>query len=329
MFHMPPTIRRLSSASRTRSCDPVAPSREPRRSVVFVREGEFGLPYSKGLMANALAASGLRPLRAYRVAELIEDRLLAERRGSISTADLRDLARLVLLEEEGEDRARAYEKWETATHLDRPLVILIGGGTGAGKSTIATQLGARLGIPRVLSTDAIREVLKGVFTREFQPTLYTSSFDTAGVVKGKVSEGDDEVLLGFRDQATAVAAGAESMIRRAITERTDQIIEGAHIVPGLLNLEPFRDDAVIVQVVIVVDDEDLHRGHFQVRAHDTRARPVERYLLHFDNIRKIQEHIRSLAEASQVPVVVNETLDASLSAVIDIVVDAAVKASNA
>jgi 2-phosphoglycerate kinase len=303
-------------------------SREPRRSIVFVREGEYGLPYSKGLMANAIAASGLRPLRAYRVAEIIEDRLLEERRGSISTKDLRELARQVLLEEEGQDRAEAYEKWETATHLDRPLVILIGGGTGAGKSTLATQLGARLGIPRVLSTDAIREVLKGVFSREFQPTLYTSSFDAAGVVKGKVNAGDDDVLLGFRDQAAAVAAGVESMIRRAVTEQTDQIIEGAHIVPGLLNLEPFRSDAVIVQVVIVVEDEKLHRGHFQVRAHDTRARPVERYLAHFDNIRKIQAHIRSQAEANGVPVVSNETLDASLSAVIDIVIEAAVDAAQ-
>jgi 2-phosphoglycerate kinase len=303
-------------------------SREPRRSIVFVREGEYGLPYSKGLMANAIAASGLRPLRAYRIAEIIEDRLLEDRRGSISTKDLRELARQVLLDEEGQDRAEAYEKWETATHLDRPLVILIGGGTGAGKSTLATQLGARLGIPRVLSTDAIREVLKGVFSQEFQPTLYTSSFDAAGVVKGKVSAGDDDVLLGFRDQAAAVAAGVESMIRRAVTEQTDQIIEGAHIVPGLLNLEPFRADAVIVQVVIVVEDEKLHRGHFQVRAHDTRARPVERYLAHFDNIRKIQAHIRSQAEASGVPVVSNETLDASLSAVIDIVIEAAVDAAQ-
>lgn len=303
--------------------------REPRRSIVFVREGEFGLPYSKGLMANALAASGLRPLRAYRVAEIIEDRLLEDRKGSISTKDLRDLARIVLIEEEGPEVAYAYEKWETATHLDRPLVILIGGGTGAGKSTVATQLGARLGIPRVLSTDAIREVLKGVFSREFQPTLYTSSFDAAGVVKGQVGPGDDDVLLGFRDQANAVVAGVESMIRRAITEQTDQIIEGAHIVPGLLNLEPFHADAVIVQVVIVVEDEDLHRGHFQVRAHDARARPVERYLAHFDNIRKIQGHIRSHAEANGVPVVVNETLDACLGAVIEIVVDAAVRAAAA
>lgn len=300
-------------------------SAAPRRAIVFVREGEFGLPYSKGLMANAIAASGLPPLRAYRVAELIEDRLLEDRVGSISTKELRGLAREVLLAEESTERADAYEKWQTATHLDRPLVILIGGGTGAGKSTIATLLAARLGIPRVMSTDAIREVLKGVFTREFQPTLYTSSFDTADVVKGSVSEDDDPVLLGFRDQVGAVAGGVESLIRRAVTEGTDQIIEGAHIVPGFLNLEPFAADAVIVRIVIVVDDEDLHRGHFQVRSHDVRSRPIERYLSNFDNIRHIQDYIRGQAESAGVPVVSNVTLDACLTAVADLVVEAAVR----
>lgn len=298
------------------------------RSIVFVREGEYGLPYSKGLMANAIAASGLPPLRAFRVAGLIEERLLAGRVGSITTTQLRDLALEVLRDEEGEDRAEAYERWQIATHLPRPLVILIGGGTGAGKSTIATLLSARLGIPRVLSTDAIREVLKGVFSREFQPTLYRSSFDAAAAVKGRIAEGDDAILVGFREQVAAITGGVKAMIRRAIAEGTDQIIEGAHLIPGSIELASLAGEAVIVQVVVVVEDEDLHRSHFHVRAHDTRSRPAERYLAHFDNIRIIQSHIRSRAEALGVPVITNETLDACLTAVIDIVIDAAVKAAT-
>ena len=42
--------------------------------------------------------------------------------------------------------------------LARPLIILLGGPTGAGKSTVATMLASRLGITRVIPTDAIREV---------------------------------------------------------------------------------------------------------------------------------------------------------------------------
>lgn len=298
------------------------------RSIVFVREGEFGLPYSKGLMANGIAASGLPPLRAFRVAGLIEERLLGERLGSITTSQLRDLALEVLREEEGEERAEAYQRWQIATHLDRPLVVLIGGGTGAGKSTIATLLSARLGIPRVLSTDAIREVLKGVFSREFQPALYRSSFEAADAVKDRIPEGEDAVLAGFREQVASVSGGVRAMIRRAIAEGTDQIIEGAHLLPGYLDLGSLSKEAVIVQVAVVVEDEDLHRSHFHVRAHDTRSRPAERYLAHFENIRIIQGHIRSRAEALGVPVITNETLDACLASVIDIVIDAAVKAAT-
>lgn len=299
-----------------------------QRSIVFVREGEYGLPYSKGLMANAIAASGLPPLRAFRVAGLIEERLLDQRVGSVTTAQLRDLALEVLGSEEGQERADAYERWQIATHLGKPLVILIGGGTGAGKSTIATLLSARLGIPRVLSTDAIREVLKGVFSPEFQPTLYRSSFDAAAAVKGRISDGDDAVLVGFREQSAAISGGVKAMIKRAIAEGSDQIIEGAHLLPGALDLGAFASEAVVVEIVVVVEDEDLHRSHFHVRAHDTRNRPAERYLAHFDNIRIIQSHIRSRAEALGVPVVTNETLDSCLTAVIDIVIDAAVKAAT-
>jgi len=298
------------------------------RSIVFVREGDFGLPYSKGLMANAIAASGLPPLRAFRVAGIIEERLLSERRGSITTKELRALALEVLRAEEGDERAGSYERWQIATHLDRPLVILIGGGTGVGKSTIATQLAARLGIPRVLSTDAIREVLKGVFSQEFQPTLYRSSFDADQAVKDRIGEGEQAVLVGFREQVSAITPGIEAMIRRAVTEGTDQIIEGAHVLPGTIDLATFGSEAVIVQVVIVVDDEDLHRSHFHVRAHDTRNRPAERYLAHFDNIRIIQSHIRSRAEALGIPVVSHETMDAGLTAVIEYVIDAAVRAAT-
>ena len=72
---------------------------------------------------------------------------------------------------------RVVPRWQTVSELDVPLIILVGGGTGVGKSTIATQLAARLGIVRIISTDAIREVMKGVMSTEIIPTLHTSSFN--------------------------------------------------------------------------------------------------------------------------------------------------------
>ncbi|HEX9712255.1 MAG TPA: AAA family ATPase [Actinomycetota bacterium] len=291
---------------------------------IIVREGDHGLPYSKGLMANTIMISGLSPARAYHVAQVIEDRLLASNTDAVGAADLSTLTVEVIREEAGERYAEAYQKWQTVGHLDAPLIVLMGGGTGVGKSTVATLLAARLGIVRVISTDAIREVMKGTVAQEFMPTLYRSSFDSADVVRQKSPRAEDAILVGFRDQVAAVAVGVKALIERAVTEGTDVIIEGAHIVPGFVDLEAFADRAVIVPLVVHVEDEDLHRSHFYVRAGDSRGRPVERYLAHFDNIRKIQKYIKSLALQHGVPAISNYDLDACLASVIDHVIDRAV-----
>lgn len=295
---------------------------------VIVRDGDHGLPYSKGLTANTVIASGLSPQRAYQVAQVIEDRLAATGRQSVDIAELRRLTIDVIRTEAGDRYAAAYEKWISVGNLDIPMIILIGGGTGVGKSTIATQLAARLGIVRVISTDAIREVMKGTFSKEFMPTLYTSSFDTADVVKVKSTRADDAVLVGFRDQVSAVSVGINALIERAVNEGTDVIIEGAHVVPGFINPEVFTKKAVIVWLVIQVEDEALHKSHFFVRAHETRSRPVERYLAHFQNIRKIQKYIKSLALQHGVPIISNYNLDAAIGSVIEHVIDSAVEAAK-
>lgn len=304
-------------------------SQKGSRRAVLVTDGDHGLPYSKGLTANTIMASGLAPARAYQVAQAVEDRLVSDERHEIDKGELRRIIADVIRVVAGDRYAAAYEKWQVVTELGVPLVILIGGATGVGKSTIATQLAARLGIPRVSSTDAIREVMKGTFSKDFMPTLYKSSFDTADVVSHKIAPGDDAVLVGFRDQVSAVAVGVDALIQRAVTESTDVIVEGAHIVPGFLHEDAFGDRAVIVPMVIQVEDEDLHRSHFQVRGIDTRHRPMERYLEHFENIRKIQKYIKSLALQHGVPLISNFNVDASIRQAIDLVIDRATTAATA
>src|SRR5204863_1051280 len=156
---------------------------------------------------------------------------------------------------------------------DVPLVVLIGGATGVGKSTIATQLAARLGIVRVVATDAVREVMRAMLTSALMPTLYTSSFDADSALREPPPRPADKVIVGFREQAVAVAVGVQALIQRAVVEGTSIVIEGAHVVPGFFDLTPYAGSVVAVPVVVTVDDEDLHRSHFVARAADSSIRP--------------------------------------------------------
>ena len=287
---------------------------------VVISDQEYELPYSKGLMASSIMATGLAPARAFHVAEVIEQRLHDLHESSITRDELNALALEVLGDEVGTRYAESFAKWQRVNRLELPLVVLLGGATGVGKSTIATMIASRLGITRVIPTDAIREVLRAGFTKEIFPTLHTSSFDAARLVRHPLPRGTDPVVVGFRDQASAVAVGVDALARRAIEEGTDLIIEGAHVVPGFLDGKQFEGQAVVVPIVVTVDDEELHRSHFAIRALETRNRPVERYLDFFDNIRKIQKYIKSLALQHGVPIVPSYNLDATLSQVIDLVV---------
>jgi len=291
---------------------------------IVISDEEHALPYSKGLMASSIMATGLPPARAFHVAERIEERLHERGAPSITRAELADLASRVLVEEVGQRYADSFAKWQVVNLIDRPLIILIGGATGVGKSTVATQLASRLGITRIIPSDAIREVMRAMFSEELMPTLHTSSFDAVHLVRHPLPRNADPVIIGFREQAAAVAVGAQALMRRAVAENTDLILEGAHLVPGFFDPAEFAG-AFVVQFVISVDDPDAHRAHFMARSHDNRSRPSDRYLDFFDNIRKIQRYVKSLALERSVPIVPSYSLDATLAQVIELVVSRAME----
>ena len=293
---------------------------------VVISDNEYELPYSKGLTASRIMATGLAPARAFHVAEVVEQRLHDLDRLSVTSSELTELTLDVLRDEVGDRYASSFAKWHTVRQLDLPLVILLGGATGVGKSTIATMLASRLGVTRVIPTDAVREVMRSMFTPDFKPTLHTSSFDAARLVQTPLPRSADPVIIGFREQVSAVAVGIKALIQRAVDEGTDLIIEGAHLVPGYVDQRPFEGKAVVVPMVVTVDDEELHRSHFVVRADETRTRPSEKYLDFFDNIRKLQKYIKSLALEHGVPIVPSYNLDATLSRVIELVVNQAIEA---
>ena len=271
---------------------------------IVTHRARGGLPYSKGLMTQALSATGLTPARAWALARAIEQRLEADGIETIESSALRTLTEEVLEQEEGREAVERYRDWERLTELDRPLVLLLSGTTGVGKSTLATMAAHRLGVTRVIATDVIRQVLRASFSRDFMPSVHSSAFEVD--------------MEGYAEQAEAVGTGVAAIVERACDEGTPIVIEGVHVAPGMLP-EELTGRCLVVEAVLVVEDQDLHRAHFEARGD---RRPAERYVARFDQIRLIQDHLVGKASARGVAVIDNANIDEALGRVMDLVIHA-------
>ena len=90
------------------------------------------------------------------------------------------LERLAATGDENTVRRLQFISWIRRT--ERPLFLLIGGATGTGKSTLATEAAVRLGITSVTSTDMIRETMRTVLSADVVPGLHDHSF--RGMLQG-------------------------------------------------------------------------------------------------------------------------------------------------
>ncbi|MRS12185.1 MAG: hypothetical protein EG823_03830 [Actinobacteria bacterium] len=300
----------------------------PRNPVVTIKDQKHGLPLSKGLLAQTFTATGLSPGRSYAAAQRVQDELLEAGRLEVTLAELHDLAADVLADVAGSETATRYRRLDEIAKLQRPLIILIGGTTGVGKSTIATEVAHRLGITRIVSTDSIREVMRGIFSRELMPAIYESSFDAWRGLRVPVPHGASPVIVGFREQAAVVATGIKSLIDRAVVEGVSMVLEGIHVAPGYIEPSQF-ENVYVVQFLISVDDEDAHRSHFYIREVQTDGmRPFERYRANFDNIRLLGTYVEELAVEHGIPVVHSHQLDRTVAEVLELIVDTVIRAEE-
>ena len=284
-------------------------------------------PYSKGLMARALTAVGVGEERAYELARLTESDLAKRGEVSVDLDRLRELAVEVLGEERGSRAVRQLRRFRDLQELDLPVILLVGGGTGTGKSTVATEVAYRLGITRVTSTDFVRQTMRAFFAKEFMPSIHYSSFEAGlGLSKAEEEESGDAALLGFLDQTRNVLTGVEAALQRALDEGWSMVLEGVHLVPGMITTE--LRGALVVQCVLAIRDEEIHRTHFWIRdATSEGVRPVDRYIGGLPEIRMIQEYVLERAARADVPVIENESQNEAVAAVMNLVLEKAERAA--
>jgi 2-phosphoglycerate kinase len=152
------------------------------------------------------------------------------------------------------------------------------------------------------------------------PTIHFSSFEAGEALDKEVT--GDPTIVGFVDQCTHVCVGVEAALRRAITEGWSMVLEGVHLLPGLLPAE--LEGALLVHVVIEIADEEVHQLHFHVRDSSTGGvRAMDKYLGQLDAIRRIQTYIVGRARREGVAVIENANAERTIDQVIELVMQAA------
>jgi 2-phosphoglycerate kinase len=283
--------------------------------------------FSADLHRRRLETIGLTHQESFRVIAKIQQYLAENRLNSTTSQHIAHLSYRYLEQspELGPAVARRWLVWVDFLRSGRPLILLIGGTSGCGKSTIATALANQLEIVRTQSTDMLREVMRTMISKRLLPVLHQSSFsawEALPLQEGRLTEDPDMLVAnGFLAQVDLLSVASEAVIERAMRERVSLIFEGVHIHQSMVERIPQDGDALIATIMLaVLKRKDLKE---RIKGRGTRApeRRSERYLKHFDEIWQLQSFLLSEADRTKTPIIVNGDRDKVVREIMRTVID--------
>lgn len=189
----------------------------------------------------------------------------------------------------------------------KPYVILIGSASGVGKSTIASEISNRLGIKYLIESDFIREVVRGVIGADYAPALHSSSYNAYSSLRDISNYDSQDKLIeaGFEEHASFVIPAIENVIKRSVKDKESIVIEGVHLIPGLINVQQFMKDANVHFFILTVDEEE-HQKRFIKRA--IAIKRGGQQLDYFQENRIINDDLIKKANNLNIPVVKNNDM---------------------
>lgn len=280
---------------------------------------EYKEPFSKGIMSRSLHVSYIGSRLAYEIASEIEDDLIKNNFSMISREELADIV-LDHLTRIDPKIAERYKNLKLLRESKKPLIILIGGSSGVGTSSMAFELANRLRLKNIISTDMIREVMRKIVSKELSPVIHKSSFDAYESIRTP-SVKMDRVIEGFITHIDVVNVGIEAIIERSIKEGISTIIEGVHVVPGFISEDLMENNNIII-FTLMIEDEESHKQRFYSRCSQPWVkRSLENYMGNFESIRKTQDFLVEQAKIFDSPIInnvdINETIDIMVNDILE------------
>ncbi len=289
--------------------------------IPITRSGGHSDWFSRNLFQHRLETCGLPQNVAEQLTHVVYERLLKHHPRGIERESLRKLTEEVVALEAGEEFASNYRAWRDFFLSKKPLILMIGGAPGVGKSTMSTEIATRLNITRSQSTDMLREVMRTLVAPQLTPELHHSSFDAWKASPSSVhrSSVSDLIIEGFHRQADLVEVATEAVLQRALRENVSLLLEGVHVRPSLAGSISADTEAVVVPIMLAVTRKKTLQRFLQGRFTDAPDRRAQRYLENFDAIWQLQESLLDDAHRANIPVIINDDRDSTLTRIMRVI----------
>lgn len=182
-----------------------------------------------------------------------------------------------------------------------PIIPIIAGIPGAGKTTIAKELSTALNIGLVIGGDALRSTLRSIIPKDDDEVLHSSVYDTWKFF-GNYSE--ENLISGYKSQAKIMNFSIQKMIAdRGLRDGESMIIEYLHFLPAQIHAELLAHPSIIL-IILQISDKELLKNRIKLRTKYSHLRnPGERLITEIDKYFQIQEYLCSEATKYKLQIV--------------------------
>jgi 2-phosphoglycerate kinase len=306
-------VQRLKSSF---SPEVVSRYQDGPRSLLIQVERDDGqlVAFSISKYCKCLETIGLKADEAKAVAEQVSVHLLKRESGKVQSSYIAYFTYRLLRKSGkfGPAVALRWLVWRDFISSGKPLIFMIGGTAGCGKSTTATDLASRLNIVRTQSTDMLREVMRVMVPRHLQPILHESSYTAWRKLpysNDRQMKKEDLLVDGYCTQAEIMSVAIKAVIKRALRENVSLILEGVHVHPAYVESLVRSNDAVVIPIMLGVIKRKQLQRRLKGRSTKVPQRRAAKYLKHFESIWSLQSYLLSEADRADCTIIINDSRD--------------------
>lgn len=151
--------------------------------------------------------------------------------------------------------------------ITKPLVILVGGYAGVGKSTLACAVSKFVNDFGFFATGFARAAAQTFISIEQNPALYKSTFKLHELLKK--NEDENQVIELFKQQRAPITETLVKSLNFIANEKQHTIIDGNHVSPDLSRHIKNNNPGIIpIEVYLSVTDQVVHRQMMQGSTHN-------------------------------------------------------------